>query len=72
MLLLIEGTGLYLQKRWGEYFTILITASFLPFELYEFIHAFTFIKLGVLWVNAAILVYLIVRVRREIQEEHAE
>src|SRR5512143_3698559 len=32
---LIEGIGLWLRKRWAEYFTIIITCSLIPFELYE-------------------------------------
>jgi hypothetical protein len=27
---ILEGTGLYLEKAWGEYLTLAITASFLP------------------------------------------
>ena len=68
-LLLIEGTGLCLQKKWGEYFTIFVTGSFIPFELYECFHKFTVFKLIVLVVNAAVLVYLIVRVRKTGDEQ---
>src|SRR5437870_929969 len=28
-----EGVGLWMQKRWGEWLTIIITASFIPFEI---------------------------------------
>ena len=34
-LLLTEGIGLWLKKRWAEYFTIIATCSFIPLELYE-------------------------------------
>ena len=30
-----EGIGLYLEKAWGEYLTLGITASFLPWEIFE-------------------------------------
>src|ERR1700678_3834523 len=30
-----EGIGLYLEKVWAEYMTLVITASFLPWEIYE-------------------------------------
>ncbi len=31
----IEGTGLWLMKRWGEYFAVVATSIFLPWEIYE-------------------------------------
>src|SRR5580658_4143309 len=34
-LTLIEGIGLYLEKVWGEFLTLAITASFLPWEILE-------------------------------------
>src|SRR3954451_15481344 len=33
-----EGIGLYLEKAWGEYLTLIITASFLPWEIIEIVH----------------------------------
>ncbi|HME01214.1 MAG TPA: DUF2127 domain-containing protein [Terriglobia bacterium] len=61
---LTEGTGLALGKRWAEYFTIIITASFLPFEVYELSRRLTAVRCVVVVVNLAVLVYLIARVRR--------
>jgi hypothetical protein len=34
-LLLTEGLGLLLRKRWAEYLTIITTAGLIPIELYE-------------------------------------
>src|SRR5439155_136835 len=34
-LLLTEATGLWLRRRWAEYFTIIVTGSFIPLEIYE-------------------------------------
>ena len=66
-LFLIEGTGLWLGRRWGEWVTIVITGSLLPIEIYEiFRHAST-VKFLVLTLNAAILAYLIYMVRTERQ-----
>jgi uncharacterized membrane protein (DUF2068 family) len=59
-----EGTGLALKKRWAEYFTIIITASFLPLEVVELIHRVTPIKVSVMAINLAILAFLIVRIYR--------
>jgi len=30
-----EGVGLWLQKRWAEYLTVIATTSFIPFEIWE-------------------------------------
>ena len=63
-LLLTEGTGLLLRKRWAEYFTIITTAGLIPLELYEISRHVTAGKIVVLIVNVAIVVYLTIRVRR--------
>ena len=41
----IEGTGLVLEKVWAEYFTLILTGSFLPWELYEIIRHVTVLKI---------------------------
>lgn len=63
-LLLTEGIGLLLRKRWAEYFTIITTAGLIPLEIYELVHHLTAAKIVILAVNAAIVVYLIARVRQ--------
>jgi uncharacterized membrane protein (DUF2068 family) len=62
-LLLTEGIGLLLRKRWAEYFTIITTAGLIPLEIYELVHHLTAAKIVILAVNVAIVVYLIARVR---------
>ena len=64
-LFLTEGIGLWLRKRWGEWFTVIITTSLVPLEVYELIHHPTAIKGIVLLINVAVVVYLVVRIRRE-------
>jgi len=61
-LLLTEGTGLLLHKRWAEYFTIITTAGLIPLEIYEIVHHLTAAKIWVLIINVAIVVYLIFHV----------
>jgi uncharacterized membrane protein (DUF2068 family) len=53
-----EGIGLYLEKAWGEYLTLIITASFLPIEIMEIMRRHTWPRVGLLVVNVAVLVYL--------------
>ncbi|MGA2808340.1 MAG: DUF2127 domain-containing protein [Terracidiphilus sp.] len=56
---LVEGIGLYLEKVWAEYLTLLITASFLPWEIFEVLRRVTPIRVGLLVVNALVLFYLL-------------
>jgi uncharacterized membrane protein (DUF2068 family) len=62
-LLLTEGTGLMLRKRWAEYFTIISTAGLIPLEVYEISRHVTAAKIVVLLINVAIVVYLAARIR---------
>jgi len=63
-LLLTEGIGLFLRKRWAEYFTIAVTGSFIPLEMYELIKSFSTAKAAVLLVNVGVVAYLAIRVLR--------
>jgi uncharacterized membrane protein (DUF2068 family) len=63
-LLLTEGTGLLLRKRWAEYFTIISTAGLIPLEVYEIDRHVTAVKIAVLLINVAIVWYLVARIRR--------
>ena len=63
-LFLTEGVGLLLQKRWAEYFTIITTGALIPLEVYELAKHVTPVKIVVMIVNIAIVVYLVMRVRR--------
>jgi uncharacterized membrane protein (DUF2068 family) len=63
-LFFVEGIGLWLQRRWAEYLTVVATASFIPFEIYEIVRRVSATRIVALVVNIAVLVYLIVRLRR--------
>jgi uncharacterized membrane protein (DUF2068 family) len=56
---LAEGIGLYLEKAWGEYLTLAITASFLPWETFEIFHRLTWVRVSLLVVNLIIFIYLL-------------
>ncbi|MGB0064428.1 MAG: DUF2127 domain-containing protein [Terracidiphilus sp.] len=56
---LIEGIGLYLEKAWGEFLTLAITASFLPWEIFEIIRNVTWLKTGLLVINILVFIYLL-------------
>jgi uncharacterized membrane protein (DUF2068 family) len=64
-LFLTEGIGLALRKRWAEYLTIVSTASLLPLEVYEIVRHVDFARIVVLLANIAIVVYLVIEVRKK-------
>ena len=59
----VEGVGLWMQKRWAEWLTTIITASLIPLEVWEFVHRPNLGKAAVVIGNAAIVAYLIWHVR---------
>lgn len=62
-LFLTEGIGLWLLKGWAMWFTVIITGSFLPVEIYELARHPSAGKVGVLVINLAVVAYLIRRIR---------
>ena len=53
-----EGIGLYLEKAWGEYLTLVITASFLPLEIMEILRRHTMPRSVCWWSTLLVLLYL--------------
>lgn len=60
----VEGVGLVLEKTWAEFLTLILTASFLPWEFYEIARHPTWVKAILTLVNALVVVYLVYYVRR--------
>ena len=65
ILYVTEGVGLLMGKHWAEYLVVIITGSLLPLECYEVIEKISALRVGVLVINLAVLVYLIYRIRRD-------
>jgi uncharacterized membrane protein (DUF2068 family) len=63
VLQLIEGVGLWLLKRWGEYFAVVATSLFLPLEVYELTEKVTVLRVGALLINVAAVIYLLLSKR---------
>ena len=61
----VEGVGLLMRKTWAEWLTIVTTAGFIPLEVYEFAKRFTWVRLAILLLNVGVVIYLIVRLRRD-------
>src|ERR1700730_2177317 len=62
-LFLTEGIGLWFDKRWAEWLTVIITSSLIPIEIYKIYHQPTSVKIAVLLINIAIVAYLLYRIR---------
>ena len=60
----VEGVGLLMEKAWAEYLTIIVTASFLPWEMFEVARHASVIKIVLFLTNAAVVAYLVYDVRR--------
>jgi uncharacterized membrane protein (DUF2068 family) len=56
---LVEGVGLWLLKRWGEYFAAVATSVFLPLEVYELTERITWLRVSAFIINLAAVAYLI-------------
>ena len=63
-LLLLEGIGLWLEWSWAAYLTVVSTSLLLPLEVYEIFERLTVLRISVLIVNVAIVLYLIHHLRR--------
>jgi len=56
----IEGTGLVLELWWAEYLTLIVTVSFLPWEVFEILRHVTKAKIVIALLNLAVVIYLVV------------
>jgi uncharacterized membrane protein (DUF2068 family) len=65
MVYVVEGVGLLLRKRWAEWLTVVSTALLLPLEVRELVVRPGVLRAAILVANALIVVYLIVRLRRD-------
>jgi uncharacterized membrane protein (DUF2068 family) len=62
-LFLIEGIGLWMVRRWAEWFTVILTSSLVPVEIYEILRHPGPVKILVLIINVAVVGYLVYRIR---------
>ena len=62
----VEGVGLWLDKLWAEYLTVIATSLLVPVELYELARKPTLLKAAGIAVNVAIVLYLARALRRRV------
>ena len=55
---LVESVGLWLGKRWGEYFAMVATSIFLPYEVYDLTVKITGLRVAALVINLLLVIYL--------------
>jgi uncharacterized membrane protein (DUF2068 family) len=60
---IVEGTGLWLARRWGEYFAMIATSLGLPLEIYDLSRKVTATTLVLFGVNLALVLYLVITKR---------
>jgi len=65
---IIEGTGLVLEKTWAEFVTLVLTASFLPWEFFELLRHDSWIRVLLTIINLAVVVYLLHYVQVRMRE----
>jgi len=54
----VEAYGLWLARRWGEWLALVSATLYLPFEIYAIVQHVTPVKIGLLVLNVALVVYL--------------
>lgn len=59
LLQLVEGVGLFLLKRWGEYVAVVGTSAFIPLEVYELTDKISVLKVLAFLINAVAVGYLV-------------
>jgi len=56
-----EGVGLYLRLSWARWFTIGATSSLIPLEVYEILRDAHPLRVAILVLNIAVVMYLVRR-----------
>jgi len=60
---LVEAVGLWLLKRWGEYFAVVATSVFLPLEIHDLTKGITMTRVVTFAINIAAVVSLLISKR---------
>jgi len=55
---LAESAGLWLGQRWGEYFALVATSIFLPWEVHELNAEITWLRVAAFVINLLLVIYL--------------
>lgn len=69
---LIEGLGLWFGAAWAEYMVVISTGIFVPEECIGILRHPTWLRLAILVLNAAILVYVVWIVWKRFRQRRSE
>jgi uncharacterized membrane protein (DUF2068 family) len=64
---LVEGVGLWLDRLWAEYLTVIATSLLVPIEVYELVRKPDPLKAAGIAVNVLIVLYLARRLHRRVR-----
>ncbi len=56
---MLEGVGLWLLKRWGEYFAVIATSVFLPLEIHDLAKGITMTRVVTFSIDILAVIYLL-------------
>jgi uncharacterized membrane protein (DUF2068 family) len=68
----VEAYGLWRERRWAEWFALVAGALYVPIEIYELIQHVSWIKIGILVSNLAIVAYMAYALRHPVHVERAQ
>ena len=55
---LVEAYGLWRDRRWAEWFAVVSSGLYIPIEVYELLVGASWLKVGTLLANVAIVAYM--------------
>ena len=68
----VEAVGLFLERRWAEWLTVVQSALLVPWEIREIIRRHGPVESVALFLSVGVIVYLIWRMRHDDEEEKKE
>lgn len=61
----VEGIGLLMRRAWAEWLTVVTGGAMIPLEVWESIRRLTWIRVMIVLLNVAVVIYLVWRIRRD-------
>lgn len=65
----VEAYGLWFERRWAEWFALASGGLYIPVEIYEMWHHFTWFKSGVFLTNCVIVAYMAYALRHSAEQD---
>jgi uncharacterized membrane protein (DUF2068 family) len=65
----VEAYGLWNERRWAEWFALASGGLYIPVEIYEMWHRFTWMKGSIFLINVAVVVYMAYALRHSADQD---